>query len=143
MIKYEIEGLYTSIKMFVHKALYVWLVLSSLIVIYDASYVLLRPDSMLGGKLFGFFSAYDLYIKFDTLYGNLTDSFVVIQSWLNLIEVTLILAAVGLSLSRCSTKKLVGALVIIVGSAFVFWKTVIYMCYSHDFTTQAVKDLTT
>jgi hypothetical protein len=55
--------------------------------------------------------------------------------------VTLILAAVGLSFSSCQTKKLIGALVILVGSAFVFWKTVIYIMYSHDFTTSAVKSL--
>lgn len=127
--------------MFVPKWLYIWLVASSLIVIFDASYVLLRPDSMQGGSLFAYFSPYDLYIKYDTLYGNLTDSFVVIQSWLNLVEVTLILAAVGLSLSSCPIKKLVAALVILVSSAFVFWKTVIYILYSHDHTTEAVKTL--
>jgi hypothetical protein len=71
--------------MFISKAITIWLVVSSLVVIYDATYVLLRPATMLGGELFRFFSAYDLYIKFDTLYGNLTDSFVVIQSWLNLV----------------------------------------------------------
>ncbi len=63
----------------------VWLVASSLIVIYDASYVLQRPASMEGGKLFPYFSPYALYIQYDTLYGDLKDSFVVIQSWLNLI----------------------------------------------------------
>jgi hypothetical protein len=129
--------------MFVPKGIYLWLVLSALIVIYDAAYVLLRPDSMSGGSLFHIFSAYDLYIKFDTLYGNLTDSFVVIQSWLNLLEAALILAAAIISISVCPIKKLIGALVILVTSAFVFWKTVIYICYSHDFTTEAVKNLTT
>lgn len=127
--------------MFIPKALNVWLLLSSLIVIYDATYVLLRPASMVGGDLFRYFSAYDLYIKYDTLYGNLSDSFVVIQSWLNLIEVTLILVALILSLSSCTIKKLISALVILMSSAFVFWKTVIYILYSHDFTTDAVKAL--
>lgn len=63
----------------------VWLFVSSFVVLYDASYVLLRPATMRGGPLFHIYSPYDLYIKFDTLYGNLTDSFVVIQSWLNLV----------------------------------------------------------
>lgn len=31
----------------------------------------------------------------------------------------------------------------IVASAFVFWKTVIYVFYSHDFTTEEVRSLTT
>lgn len=128
--------------MFIPKWLNVWLVVSSLVVIYDASYVLLRPATMEGGELFRYFSGYALYIKYDTLYGNLTDSFVVIQSWLNLVEVSLILAAVLLSLSACPIKKLVSALVVLASSAFVFWKTVIYVLYSHDFTTEAVKNLT-
>ena len=128
--------------MFVPKWLNIWLVLSSLIVIFDASYVLLRPASMRGGHLFPYFSPYELYIQFDTLYGNLTDSFVVIQSWLNLVEVSLILLAVALSLSSCIIKKLVSALIVLTASAFVFWKTVIYILYSHDFTTDAVKNFT-
>lgn len=125
--------------MFVPKWLTIWLVLSSLIVIFDASYVLLRPATMRGGDLFPYFSPYALYIQFDTLYGNLTDSFVVIQSWLNLVEVSLILFAVALSLSSCIIKKLVSALIVLTASAFVFWKTVIYIWYSHDFTSEAVK----
>lgn len=128
--------------MFVPRWLNIWLFVSSLVVIYDASYVLLRPASMLAGELFRYFSAYDLYIKYDTLYGNLTDSFVVIQSWLNLVEISLILISLALSLSSCVIKKLVSALVILVASSFVFWKTVIYILYSHDHTTAAVKGLT-
>jgi hypothetical protein len=115
--------------------LMVWLVASSLIVIYDASYVLLRPASMEGGKLFPYYSAYALYIQYDTLYGNLKDSFVVIQSWLNLVEVALTLTAVTLSFSSCTIKQLVSGLMVIVGSAFIFWKTVIYLSYDHQFLT--------
>ncbi len=132
-----------KISMFIPKALYIWLVLSSFVVLYDATYVLLRPATMDGGSLFPYFTGYALYIKFDTLYANLTDTFVVIQSWLNLAEITLILCSVLLSLSSCKIKKLIAALLIVIGSAFVFWKTVIYLWYSHDFTTEAVKKLTT
>ena len=35
--------------MYVSKGIYLWLVLSSLIVIFDAAYVLLRPLSLKGG----------------------------------------------------------------------------------------------
>jgi hypothetical protein len=111
-----------------------WLAVSSAVVLYDASYVLLRPSSMRGGPLFSYYSAYDLYIKFDTLYGNLADSFVVIQSWLNLVEISIIIYS--LFLSRSSSTRIKSALIMIVASAFVFWKTVIYVCYSHDFITE-------
>lgn len=55
--------------MYVSKPLYAWFVLSAVIVIFDASYVLLRPESLRGGKYFNIFSPYELYIKHDTLYG--------------------------------------------------------------------------
>lgn len=121
--------------MFIPRPLYIWLVLSSFVVLYDATYVLLRPQTMKGGDLFPYFTGYALYIQFDTLYAHLTDSFVVIQSWLNLVEITITLGCVLLSFSSCTIKKLIAALVVVIASACVFWKTVIYLWYSHDFTT--------
>jgi len=128
--------------MFVPKPLYLWLVLSAIIVIFDALYVLLRPETLRGGKYFNIFAPYEMYVKFDTLYGNNTDSFVVIQSWLNLIEAALLFIGVFLSLSSCLGKKLWGAILLIITSAFVFWKTVIFVWYDHDWTTPDVKALT-
>lgn len=116
----------------------IWLVISSLVVIYDASYVLLRPRSMLNGDLFSVFSAYDLYIKYDTLYGNLKDSFVVIQSYLNLVEVTMLLISVVLASSSCWKKQFIGAFIAVVGSSFVLWKTIIYVLYVEDFASELV-----
>lgn len=66
----------------------------------------------------------------------------VIQSWLNLVEVTLILSAVLLSFSSCSVKQLVSGLMVLVGSAFIFWKTVIYLWYDHHFLTPPTNEPT-
>ena len=71
--------------MYISKGVYLWLIVSSLIVIYDASYVLLRPHSLKGGKYEHIYQPYQLYIKFDTLYGDNQDPFNIIQSWLNLV----------------------------------------------------------
>jgi hypothetical protein len=70
---------------FTPKYIQIWLLISSLVVIYDAAYVLLRPDSMKGGSLFKYFFPYELYIQVDTLYGDIHDKFGIIQSWLNLV----------------------------------------------------------
>ena len=35
--------------MYIAKGIYLWLVISSVIVLFDAAYVLLRPDSLKGG----------------------------------------------------------------------------------------------
>jgi hypothetical protein len=124
--------------MFIPKGIRIWLIVSAIIVIYDASYVLLRPLSMRGGKLFSIFFPYELYTQYDTLYANLTDSFVVIQSWLNIVEAALLFIAVYLSNSTCIIKNLSGAILSIVTSAFVYWKTVIFLIYDKDYLTPKV-----
>lgn len=62
----------------------IWMIVSYLIMIFDATFVLNRP-STISGSMSQFFSPYQLYIKIDTLYGDLNDIFVVIQSQLNLV----------------------------------------------------------
>ena len=48
--------------MYLTKGLYAWLIISSSIVVWDASYVLLRPESLKGGKYEHFFTPYQTYI---------------------------------------------------------------------------------
>lgn len=128
--------------MFIPSGLYLWLVVSALVVVFDAAYVLLRPHSLRGGKYFHIFAPYELYAKMDSLYAMNDDSFVVIQSWLNIVEAVLLLLAVGMSISRNVSRKLWGAILAVVTSAFVFWKTVIFLLYDYDYTSIEVKQLT-
>jgi hypothetical protein len=128
--------------MYISKWVYFWLIVSATIVIWDATYVLLRPDSLEGGKYAAYFSPYQIYIKFDTLYGNNNDRFVRIQSWLNYVEIALTFTAVGLSLCACKGAKAKGALLAMVVSGFTFWKTVIYVWYAEPFLTEATKTFT-
>ena len=127
--------------MYISKGIYLWLVLSSVIVLFDASYVLLRPHSLKGGQYEWLFEPYQIYIQFDTLYGDNNDPFVVIQSWLNLAEIAMAFLAVGLSVMKSEKAKLRGALLAIIVSAFTFWKTVIYVWYAHPFLTEQAKSL--
>jgi len=60
-----------------------WLIVSSLLVVWDALYILYRPATMKGGQYFKYFFPYDTYITIDPLYGNLTDKFVVVQTQCN------------------------------------------------------------
>ena len=121
--------------MYLTTGVYAWLILSSLIVIYDCSYVLLRPASMRGGSLFEHFSAYETYIKYDTLYGNMNDRLVVIQAWLTLVEVAVALFGMLLSAFGSKSGKFVGAMLVVIISGFTFWKTVIYCWYAYGFMT--------
>lgn len=85
--------------MYIPKALYLWLVLSAIIVIYDAAFIILRPATLKGGSLYHIYWPYEAYLEFDTLYANMNDSFVVIQSWLNIVEAVFLMLGVGLSIS--------------------------------------------
>lgn len=69
-----------------------------------------------------------------------TDSFVIIQSWLNIAEAVISFLAVFLCLSSCKIKNGVGAILCLVVSAFVFWKTVIFVWYDHDWLTADAKN---
>ena len=128
--------------MFLSKFNYIWLIVSATIVIWDASYVLLRPHSLKGGIYEQYYAPYQIYIKYDTLYAGNNDLFVVIQSWLNVAEILLSYLAVILSMRSCVGSKAKGAIVAVVASAFTFWKTVIYLWYVHPHLTPEAKVVT-
>ena len=71
-----------------------WAIVGSLVCIWDATYVLTRPRSMANGDLFHIFVPYAKYITVDPLYGDLKNAFVIGQSYMNLIELTLALLSV-------------------------------------------------
>jgi len=70
------------------------------------------------------------------------DSFVVIQSWLNIAEGVMALIALTLCLSACKTKRIVGALGVLIVNVMVFWKTVIFVWYDHNFLSENAKNFT-
>ena len=69
--------------MYVSKKIAFWIIVSSIIVCFDAFFVINRPETLKGGKYYSYFSLYEIYYRLDTLYGMNDDYFVVIQSWLN------------------------------------------------------------
>lgn len=118
------------------KPIQFWFLLSAVICCFDAFFVLSRPDSLKGGSLFWLFWPYENYYSFDTLYDMNEDTFVVIQSWLNIVESFFAVIVVLLSQSSCNKKKAVSSIVGVTIQAFIFWKTVIFVWYDHSFLTQ-------
>lgn len=117
----------------IKRGYFFWLVLSSLVVLWDTAYVLYRPHTMQGGSLFGYFSPYVKYIQIDTLYGNVKDRFVVVQAECNLVEVFLQLLSVAIYvLSENQHGKRVAGLIAVIAACFTFWKTIIYLMYGTD-----------
>ena len=97
----------------------VWLIITSVICTWDASFVFLRPasfDMML-------WAPYRDYIQVDKLYGNVDDAFVWSQSVMNVVEVGLNL----LALSYVSKKQYrTAAVVAIITSTMTCSKTILY-----------------
>jgi hypothetical protein len=128
--------------MLVPKGILVWTFVSYIIVFFDAFFVLNRPHTLANGKYYWLFKPYENYYKFDTLYDMNDDTFVIIQSWLNVFEGVLAMVAVVLCLSSCKIKRIIGALICLIVNVMVFWKTIIFVWYDHDFLSEAAKNYT-
>jgi len=124
--------------MFIPWPVYIWLVLSSACVLYDFLYIYLRPLSFRYQPYEYTFEPYQVYHYFDTLKMDMNDRYLIIHNWLNLIEVTLLITAMLLSWLPFRRLKFATAVIILVVSACVFWKTVIYLWYDRAFVTVSI-----
>ena len=75
------------------------LILSMLITFWDALFVLMRPESLPGGKLAFIWLPYAKYITIDTAYGDINNHFVVAQALMTLFEIVIGVFAVGFYLA--------------------------------------------
>jgi hypothetical protein len=78
----------------------IWLSISIPIVLWDVSFVLLRPASMPGGSLAFLWGPYAKYITVDHSYGDLHDPFVRAQAIISALEAPLGIGALILSFAR-------------------------------------------
>lgn len=120
--------------MYVSKKVCLWMLISAIIVCIDAFFVINRPETLKGGKYYQYFSLYELYTKYDTLYQMNDDKFVLIQSYLNICEAILTIFGLMVAFSSCKIKKLIGGLVCLVINTMILWKTVIFIWYDSYWT---------
>jgi hypothetical protein len=106
-----------------------WAIIGSLVCIWDATYILTRPRSMVKGDLFHMFFPYEKYITLDPLYGNLKNAFVIAQSLMNYVEVALTLFSV--ILYYIGKRRNLGCLLLLIVSVMTWSKTVLY--FIHDY----------
>ena len=106
-----------------------WAIVGSLVCLWDATYVLLRPRTMAKGDLFDFYLPYAKYITVDPLYGNLQNAFVLAQSWVNLLEITMALTSVVLY--HLLGRRNLACLLLLIASVMTWSKTVLY--FIHDY----------
>ncbi|KAI8388116.1 uncharacterized protein BYT42DRAFT_559000 [Radiomyces spectabilis] len=117
-----------------------WFVTTSLIVLWDAAYCLLRPHSMEGGKYFVFFSPYKLYGTVDKLYGpeaiEDNNGFTGAQAFMNLIEISLGLLFVRMVGNKNYTQgqaNLVGfsASILTLAKTILYWLMEVFSAMEH------------
>ena len=110
------------------KLVLIWTIVASIICLWDAGFVLNRPRSLPGGDLHWMWKPYALYITIDHLYGDMKSGFVVAQSWLNLVELVISLAAVYVYYRPGATRReqKISLVVLLLANMATFWKTVIY-----------------
>ncbi|XP_072039839.1 uncharacterized protein [Amphiura filiformis] len=101
----------------------VWLTVAVVVVIWDASMVLLRPHTLPGGKLNWLYFPYNLYITIDLRYGDMEDSFGIAQAWLNVVEIFIGIGALIMNYLRKPSTLLVTLVV----CTMTFWKTVLFL----------------
>ncbi len=102
---------------------FVWFIITTCIQTYDACYELLGPLSHVGGPLSWLWAGHVLYGTYDATYGGTqTDAWGEAQSWLNLLEVIVLITALSIRRSRPGTAVILGLVV----STATFWKTVAY-----------------
>ena len=99
-----------------------WLIITSLVALWDTAFVLLRPESMTGGKYHALFSPYDLYTSVDKAYGDLHNPWIKTQSVANVAEIFLNFVVLVLHFSG-SPKAIPLCTVVL---SFTFWKTLLY-----------------
>ena len=106
-----------------------WAIIGSFVCLWDATYIVTRPRSMEKGDLFHIFFPYVKYVTLDPLYGNLQNAFVIAQSWMNYVEVSLTLSSVFLY--HAAGQRNLSCFILLVASVMTWSKTVLY--FVHDY----------
>jgi len=104
-----------------------WLGISSVVCTIDALFVLLRPHTLPGGKWNYLFQPYNIYIEVDTGYKDLKDSFVMGQSWMNLVEVCLTIITIVMYIIGRTRQSVLFAFMV---STMTSSKTVLFILIS-------------
>jgi hypothetical protein len=108
--------------------LQVWLLVSALVVLWDAAFVLLQPRTFPGGDLHWLFKAYDTYSLVDKAYSKEAylhgDAFPTAQAVINLMEIAL--QFYSLTLLHINKDKPKAVLVAFSAQLMTLAKTVLY-----------------
>ena len=103
-----------------------WLVLSSLVVVWDIGFVLCRPASMAGGSWSWLWAPYSNYYRVDLAYGDLNNHWIRAQTYGNIVEVILNYSSVALHLSSSHQRQRLADVLLMNVAMMTFWKTVLY-----------------
>jgi len=117
----------------VSMGVWLWFIISIPVVLWDASFILVRPRSLPGGDLFFLWEPYTIYCKADGRYKDMTNDWVAAQSIGNLMEVAVVIFAVLFLKGKHLQLALFSS------ALMTFWKTVLYftveICSGYKYTS--------
>lgn len=121
----------------------IWIILGSILGIWDALFVLTRPMSMKDGSLFWLFTPYDTYVQLDPSYADLQNPFVLAITYLNCIEIAL--GLISLVIYRYTPHFRDSAVILLLlTSMATLSKTALYLLHDHllgsDVTNMSTSD---
>ncbi|KHN80330.1 hypothetical protein Tcan_06506 [Toxocara canis] len=101
----------------------IWLSVSTILCTLDVVYTMLRPITLRGGQLGTLYELWNVYSDVDLRYADKNDVVTMATGRVMIIEIIMNIAA--LIMARRDSRHAV--LTAFTSSAFVFWKTLIYM----------------
>ncbi|VDM44946.1 unnamed protein product [Toxocara canis] len=101
----------------------IWLSVSTILCTLDVVYTMLRPITLRGGQLGTLYELWNVYSDVDLRYADKNDVVTMATGRVMIIEIIMNIAA--LIMARRDSRHAV--LTAFTSSAFVFWKTLLYM----------------
>ncbi|XP_059145320.1 uncharacterized protein LOC131932435 [Physella acuta] len=109
----------------------VWFYATAVICTWDATFIMLRPYTLPGGSLAGFWYLYKYYVSVDQRYKDTKDAYVFAQSLLNYAEVVFNIVTIVMHYAQSRHTATTAFTV----SVMTFWKTVLYFLMFSEFCT--------
>lgn len=103
-----------------------WFVLSSIVVLWDVGFILMRPESMEGGEWSWIWKPYPNYYRVDKAYGDMSNHWIRTQTYGNILESALNFISVGMYFSSSTWMNKFAPILGMNAAMMTFWKTVLY-----------------
>jgi hypothetical protein len=111
---------------YLSSGLIIWTLFSSFATLFDGTYLMMRPASMVGGKYHWLFKVYDLYSIYDPSYTDMKHAYSIAQGLSASLDVLIMFIALFMYLTPLK-RTVWPALMLIVANASTLFRTLLYL----------------